>query len=67
MIATEICTVEPTDRAVSGTSYVLLTTYMHDFQNVILVFFQTNTINMPAVLYGGKMYLSSEVKSIGLV
>jgi hypothetical protein len=60
MIATEICTVEPTDRAVSVTSYALLTTYMYDFQNVIRIFFQTNTINIPAVLYEGKMYLSSE-------
>jgi hypothetical protein len=49
MIATEICTVGPTDRAVNVTSYEFLSTYGYDFQSVILIFFKTNTLIVPQV------------------
>jgi hypothetical protein len=46
-IATEICTVGPTDRTVNVKSYAFLSTYGYSFQSVTLIFFKTNTLIVP--------------------
>jgi hypothetical protein len=66
MIATEICTIGPTVRAVSVKSYAFLSTYGYGFQSVILIFFNKYS-NCTTGLCGGKMCLSSEVKSVDLM
>jgi hypothetical protein len=58
-IATEICTAVRTGRTINVT-----TTYVCDFQRVMLILVKTNTLIIHAVLYGRSKYLSSEVKSL---
>lgn len=62
LIAVERCTTVHTGRTINVT-----TIYVCDFQHVILILFKTNTLIIQTVLYGGSMYLSSEVKSLGLI
>jgi hypothetical protein len=61
MIATEMCTVGPTDRAAKVSNFAFLKSYVYDFQHGMLIFFQKNTVITLEVLYGGRCAVKSMV------